>query len=387
MEAQPIKIKPITKTKGFQDLKFKKEDNVGIYAYIAAINKNNSLSANENNLINKVLSSYDKVQAGLELNKDDFVLKGHEINDFKSIKIKDHARYLLYRYKYNKYPELKIVDDYPPCIQIEPSSICNYRCIMCYQVDRSFSNKSSGYMGYMDLDLYKNIIDQIEGKVEAVTLASRGEPTLNKDFVKMLEYSSGKFLGFKINTNASLLSEELSHAILSNIDIGTIVFSIDAADKNIYEKIRVNGVFEKVLKNIARFKEIKEKYYKSSNLVTRVSGVKLNDYQDIDSMEEIWLQYVDQTGFTNYTPWETSYENDTNKISLPCTDLWRRMFVWQDGVVNPCDYDYKSTLSIGKVTESSISNLWKSDEYKSLRSLHLEQKRSMKSPCNQCPMT
>ena len=135
------------------------------------------------------------------------------------------------------------------------------------------------------------------------------------------------------------------------------------------------------------FKEIKEKYYKSSNIITRVSGVKLNDDQDIDEMEKVWLQYVDQTGFTKYTPWESSYENLTNEITSPCTELWRRMFVWQDGVVNPCDYDYKSTLSVGKVNDSSISNLWKSNKYKSLRSSHLEKKRSTESPCNQCPMT
>jgi radical SAM protein with 4Fe4S-binding SPASM domain len=239
----------------------------------------------------------------------------------------------------------------------------------------------------MDLNLYKNIIDQIEGRVEAVTLASRGEPLLNKDFIKMLEYSSGKFLGFKINTNASLLSEKLSHAILSNLDVGTIVFSIDAADKALYEKIRVNGDFEKVMRNISMFKEIKEKYYKTSKIVTRVSGVKLNDDQDIHEMEKIWLQYVDQTGFTNYTPWQSSYENSANDITSPCTELWRRMFVWQDGIVNPCDYDYKSTLSVGEATETKISNLWNSDKYKELRNSHLELKRESKSPCNQCPMT
>ena len=387
MDKQLIEIKPILKTKGFQDLKIKKEDTAGIYPAIVSINQNSGLSNKESSILNKVLSSYEKVNSGLELNKDDYVLKGHEISEFKSIKRKNHARYLIYRYKYNKYPELKIIDDFPPCIQIEPSSICNYRCIMCYQIDRSFSNKSTGFMGYMDLDLYKNIIDQIEGNIEAVTMASRGEPLLNKNFVKMLEYASGKFLGFKINTNASLLSEELSHTILSNIDIGTIVFSIDAAEKNLYEKIRVNGDFEKVLRNICMFKEIKEKYYKSSNIITRVSGVKLNDDQDIDEMEKVWLQYVDQTGFTKYTPWESSYENLTNEITSPCTELWRRMFVWQDGVVNPCDYDYKSTLSVGKVNDSSISNLWKSNKYKSLRSSHLEKKRSTESPCNQCPMT
>ena len=55
--------------------------------------------------------------------------------------------YLSYRYKYNKFPSLKYLDDYPPCIQIEPTSICNLRCIMCYQSDKSFSVKSGGFMG------------------------------------------------------------------------------------------------------------------------------------------------------------------------------------------------------------------------------------------------
>ena len=112
MDKQIIKIEPISKTTGFQDLRFKNEDIDGIYSYIEAININKSLSANDNALLNKILSSYDKVNKGLELNKDDFVLKGHEISEFKSINIKDYTRYLLYRYKFNKYPELKVVDDY-----------------------------------------------------------------------------------------------------------------------------------------------------------------------------------------------------------------------------------------------------------------------------------
>jgi len=387
MQNQLIEIKPITKTKGFQHFKTRRKDITEIYPAISSIKFEKNLTLKEENILKKVLNSYKKINLGEELDQDDFILSGHEVNEFKSIKTHDYSRYLIYRYKYNKYPELKVVDDFPPCIQIEPSSICNYRCIMCYQIDKSFSNKSSGFMGYMEFDLFKNIIDQIEGKVEAVTLASRGEPLLNKNFTKMIEYSSGKFLGFKINTNASLLTEKLSHTILSNLEIGTIVFSIDAADRNLYEKIRVNGDFEKVLKNISMFREIKEKYYKNSNIVTRVSGVKLNNDQDIDEMEKVWLKYVDQTGFTKYTPWQSSYENNINEIDSACTELWRRMFIWQDGVVNPCDYDYKSSLSVGKANESGISNLWNSDKYNELRMNHLNSQRSNKFPCNRCPMT
>ena len=42
------------------------------------------------------------------------------------------------------------------------------------------------------------------------------------------------------------------------------------------------------------------------------------------------------------------YEAKENGIAEPCSDLWRRMFIWWDGVVNPCDSDYKSTLSVGR---------------------------------------
>ena len=48
-----------------------------------------------------------------------------------------------------------------------------------------------------------------------------------------------------INTNASLLNETNIHDILSN-NVSTIVFSADAADKKLYEELRVRGKFEKV---------------------------------------------------------------------------------------------------------------------------------------------
>ena len=47
--------------------------------------------------------------------------------------------------------------------------------------------------------------------------------------------------------------------------------------------------------------------------------------------------------------------------AMTCSDLWRRMFVWFDGKVNPCDYDYKSLLSNWNAHALSISEIWNSD--------------------------
>ena len=101
-------------------------------------------------------------------------------------------------------------------------------------------------------------------------------------------------------------------------------------------------------------------------------------------MEELWLKYVDQTGFTNYTPWHSSYINHANDLVEPCTELWRRMFVWWDGKVNPCDVDYKSNLSVGTFPERKLSELWESEEYLKLRQAHIKNQRSQLTPCRSC---
>ena len=101
-------------------------------------------------------------------------------------------------------------------------------------------------------------------------------------------------------------------------------------------------------------------------------------------MEKYWGDIVDQVAFVNYVPWENVYESKHSEIELPCSDLWRRMFVWWDGKVNPCDVDYKSELSPGNIKNNNISRLWKSVHYNELRQQHESKLRNNVSPCNRC---
>ena len=256
---------------------------------------------------------------------------------------------------------------------------------MCYQKDRSFSDKENNFMGFMKFDLFKKIIDEISGKVEAITFASRGEPTLNKQFIKFLEYCKDKFIAIKINTNLSTLNDDLARAFFEN-NVQTIVISADDADKESYEKIRIKGKFEKLISNIKLLNNMK-KNYPNSKTIIRVSGVKINQKQDIQKMKKIYGKFTDSVAFVNYLPWESSYENDENKIKEACSDLWKRMFVWYDGKMNPCDYDYKSILSKANYNELNIKNYWNSDHYNSIRNKHVNSERDKIIPCNSCTNT
>ena len=299
---------------------------------------------------------------------------------------KELPRYLFHRYRYEVFPASHKLDNYPPYLQIEPSSICNYRCVFCYQTDEQFSGKKSVHMGSMNLDLYKHIVDAAEGNIEFLSLASRGEPLICRDFTGMMEYSIGKFLNLKVNTNASLMTENLCHALLCG-GAKTVVFSADAAEEPLYSQLRVNGKLDRVLRNIEKFQKIRETQYSSSTIISRVSGVLVEEEQNMESMKNLWGGLVDQISFVKYNPWENVYDSPLSQVNQPCSDLWRRMFIWFDGTINPCDTDYKSILKVGNVKDQPLTKIWNNKDYNLLRANHLSKQRKDLSPCNRCVVT
>ena len=315
-----------------------------------------------------------------------FSLRNHVIEEMARLRDAELVRYLRYRYGYDVFPKDKILSEYPPLVQIEPASICNYRCVFCYQTDERLTCKKDGQMGMMSLETFKKIIDQLEGNVEAITLASRGEPTVNPKLPDMLQYMSGKFLAVKLNTNASLLTDKLSRAILES-DIQTLVISADAATEPLYSKLRVNGNLTRVLKNVKRFNEIKDTEFTNSRIITRVSGVKYSDDQNIESQNNVWGSLVDQVAFVQYNPWENAYDAEYSGVDTPCSDLWRRMFLWWDGRVAVCDVDYLTKLIDDNISSDSIKNLWSGETYSLLRSRHMLGERNKLEPCSRCVVT
>lgn len=330
-------------------------------------------------IVQKILN--DLTQA--DPSQADFKITPHIADELSRLNDAHVVRYTIHRYRYDVYPQQKILDDYPPYLQIEPTSVCNYRCVFCYQTDEEFTRKASGHMGSMTFEMFREIIDQSEGKIEFFSLASRGEPFLCKEIDRMLEYCVGKFVGLKVNTNASMLTEGHCHAILAG-GVSTVVFSADAAAEPLYSQLRVKGNLEKVLKNIRLFETIRKRHYPRSKIISRVSGVRYGEDQDMDSMVKLWGELVDQISFVAYNPWENVYGAPVNTITTPCSDLWRRMFIWFDGSVNPCDTDFKSMLCVGNVNNHSLGELWRCGRYQELRQAHLRQERSSVNPCRRC---
>ena len=309
----------------------------------------------------------------------------HELEYLSKAPLSLFEDYLLFRYEYHALATEKIKTKFPLYILIEPTSICNLRCVMCFQTDKSFGNNKE-FMGKMDLGLLRSIIDQaVDGGTKAITFASRGEPTMHPNLDVMLDYVKGKFLEVKLNTNGLLLNDNLSRSILEN-EVTDLVFSIDSYERKNYEEIRKKAKFDHVVKNIERFIELRESEFPHHRTTVRVSGVKVDESQSKKRFNEFWGGLVDYNVLVDLQArWDT-YNNDPlppERLSV-CGDLFERMYIWWDGKVNPCDVDYKSTLSVGDLKGKTIEEIWNGHPYSNLRDKHLAGLRGDFSTCARC---
>lgn len=378
-----VTVYPYRKHNSFADMRHAAPDAPGVLTRIQAAQSRlgeTHLSVQDRAV---VAQACDELLGSVRDLEPVFSLQPYVAQEISKLTDEELPRYLWYRFRYEMYPQRKLLDHFPPCLQVEPVSSCNYRCVFCFQTNRTFTSRANGHMGMMDLALFRCVVDEAQGQCEALTLASRGEPLLHPDLPEMLAYAAGKFLALKLNTNASRLDERMTHAILG-ADVSTVVFSVDAASEPSYSRLRVGGRLKTVLENIRRFQEIRTKAYPKSRTITRVSGVKVEGAASLQDMERMWGELVDQVAFVTYNPWENTYERPVNNLTAACSDLWRRSFVWWDGRVNPCDVDYLSTLSVGRVQERGVRALWRSESYERLRQHHLQRRRQDCSPCNRC---
>ena len=296
-------------------------------------------------------------------------------------------RYINFRFFFEQVSLKKIETDYPPYLLIEPVSTCNLRCPFCFQTDKTFTKKP--FMGTMKLDLFKNIIDQAnELGVGAITIASRGEPTLHKDLGEMLKYAKSKenIFEIKLNTNATKLTEGLCNQIFES-EVNQVVISADHYEKKTFEELRKNSNFETIVKNVKLLFETRKKF-KNPLTEIRVSGIDFYKSTNKNIFRDFWIKISDEVTIGDAVErWDTYNNKPHPEINDPCENLWDRMYIWFDGKVNPCDADYKSYLSYGNVNEFSIKKLWNSKIIKNIRNKHTTNQRSEIDPCNKCGVT
>lgn len=298
------------------------------------------------------------------------------------------VHYLRYRYRFNEEPRRGRTRRMPIILAVEPTSVCNIRCVMCFQIDERLSGRRE-MRGFMSRGLFEQVVAEAAAKeVGGIVLASRGEPLLHKDIASFVQIAKDAGIpDVKLNTNATKLTERKSRELLE-AGLDTLVFSVDSAIREQFERIRPGAKFDLVVGNIERFNAIRRAEFPNARTRTRISMVLIEADQDAQHAVGFWERLVDDFAVRWAIPRLGIYEQDEVAESRPCSLLWERLYVWWDGTVNTCDEDYLSHLAIGRLVEggpTTIEDLWRSQRMARYRELHTGGHKNDLSPCNRCP--
>ena len=150
--------------------------------------------------------------------------------------------------------------EFPQSISFTITNRCNLKCRMCGQWSKE------GYMHQgentlkqeMTLTDWKRLVDECADHNTSSILLRGGEPFLFPEIIEFLYYIKSKGMFTSIDTNGTELSRYAEDLVrIGNVHI---TISVDGPGE-IHDKVRgVKGCFEKIKRNIARIRDIEEKY-------------------------------------------------------------------------------------------------------------------------------
>jgi len=264
----------------------------------------------------------------------------------------------------------------PLCIDLEVASVCDLACPHCFRQYIATPDK------LMSTDLAFRLIDQLaEQKVPSVKFNWRGEPLMNRNLPKIIDYAKQNgVLETIINTNATLLEGKYAEELMSS-GLDLLIYSFDGGSKKTYDKLRVGrfkeNKFENIIKNIENFHKLKKKNG-SVFPRTKIQMVLTKEtYEEQEEYFSLFKGIVDDVSVKQYTErggdikeTDVGQNNiDKNKIymknfdgdlfvsqgRLPCEQPFQRMLITYDGRVSMCCYDWGSMHPVGYVDNLAIA--------------------------------
>ncbi len=298
-------------------------------------------------------------------------------------------------------------------VRIDITNKCNLLCRMCHYPSTLGEPKFD-----MEPSLVRRIMEQVLPHSEWATLACQYEPFMSRHFDEILEMMRDSPCPIGITTNGTLFTERRARLLLENPAMGAVSISIDGGTKETFERIRVNGNWDKLMRNLDMFGAIVRE--------RRDAGLQVPDIQfntvlmrstamELPQLMEIVLRAgatriaairyvpIDPSLDENITDWEavmpalveakrmahdhgveillpiedprldpgrdtrreaTANTAEIGRFSRYCEAPWSGVQIYPNGDVHPCLYYGRA---FGNLKTQDFLEIWNSEKYLELR--------------------
>ena len=224
----------------------------------------------------------------------------------------------------------------------------------------------------MDFHLFRKIIDEC-GQHHAFRILPflHGETLLVPNVLDYFRYIRRASPRSHINltTNGSKLTGEISERILREDLIDSLVISVEGADPETYESIRVGLSFREVRENFLEFIRLRRQLGKRSPKVSMAMVVVDQNRHSKAEFAKTWKE-ADEIRFSVFFNWagklEGQGEKSPGRINF-CERLYHYMTILADGRAAMCCFDSEGEYIVGDAGRQTLSEIWHSPEFLRVR--------------------
>lgn len=291
----------------------------------------------------------------------------------------------------------------PFFISVEPADFCNLQCPECpVGLKNSISTERKG--NFFDLDLYRNLIEELKETLLHVQFYFQGEPFLNNQLTEMIHFAHERKLFTSVSTNGQFLTEKTARNVVQS-GLDKLIVSVDGTTQEVYEMYRKGGNLQKVFDGINKVL-VWKKQLKSFTPMIEIQFLvlKSNEHQmgemkqitkmmKVDKLSFKSAQFCDFENGNSQIPENSRYARyrltECGKFELKfsqpnrCSRLLGGAVINTRGEVLPCCYDKKSEYSFGNIRMATFHACWHSDKANSFRK-QLLLNRSQFDICRNC---
>lgn len=274
---------------------------------------------------------------------------------------------------------------------------CNLTCVMCpYHSPVYKEHHTSDYLKdlkMMSFEVFEKLAKYAGEKKISLQLGQIEEAMMHKELFRFIR--TAKEYGvphIHLTTNGTLLTKDKAK-LLAESGINSVMFSIDASDKDTYKRIRGKDL-EDLEEKITYFLSIA----KDKKINTMASFI----LQDQPSHErDNFLKKWQERGISQVTYYVlTDHDKKTGQFirkeenyqkgkRYPCASPWMQSVIFPDGEVSLCcktmtDVGWKGVVNVGSIADKEFSEIWNGHSYKELRKELISNHFKQFSSCADC---
>ncbi|MBT4519505.1 MAG: radical SAM protein [Halieaceae bacterium] len=204
---------------------------------------------------------------------------------------------------------------YKIAVNMEWSSKCNARCVMCPQhlIEKPQLMKEA---------VFERVLQRISPEdVFRVVVAGYGEPTTHPDFMQHVESIRQHPVRFDMASNAQQLDEEKIRHLDGAID--TLLVSFSSIVPEVYRAVHVNLDHQRVMDNI----QLAQRLFKKTRLA--ISLTPLNEC--IETLQET-IDWFKSSGIHNLTMSPTLYNRGGSMVDQQMATNRLRQIIKENGL-------------------------------------------------------